>query len=176
MSARSRLEAAALTLLLLAAGAFIVSAALGLASGDASTPTPRAADAPAPADSTGPPAPPAGPESAVRVEVLNGSGRAGRARDVTDRLRSRGYDVVYFGNAADGPWGISRVIDRVGNRDRAEGVARALGIPEVRTRLDSTLLLDVTVVIGKDWPARPPAAPRPARISLWKKLFGGGDR
>jgi hypothetical protein len=177
MSARSRLEATALALALLAAVAFIVSAALGVSSGDDAAPAPPAADVPAPTDTTRPPAPPSGPEASVRVEVLNGSGRPGRAREVTDRLRSRGYDVVYFGNASDGPWGVSKVIDRVGNRERAEGVARALGIAEVRTQPDSTLLLDVTVVIGKDWAAHlPPATPQQASGSIWKKLFGGGKR
>lgn len=175
MSARPRIEAAALAVALLATVAFLVSAVLGVASGDDAAATPPATDIPAPADTAGVPAPPSGPESAVRVEVLNGSGLPGRARDATERLRSQGYDVVYFGNASDGPWATSRVIDRVGHRERAEGVARALGIREVRTQVDSTLLLDATVVIGKDWLARTPQARPAARRSLWDRLFGGED-
>src|SRR5690606_29893076 len=42
---------------------------------------------------------PAGADRVV-VEVLNGSGRDGLARRVTRELRSRGLDVVNFGNEA----------------------------------------------------------------------------
>ncbi|MBX6363237.1 MAG: LytR C-terminal domain-containing protein [Gemmatimonadetes bacterium] len=175
MSARSRLEAAALAVALLATVAFVVSAVLGIAAGDDAAATPPATDVPAPADTAGAPLPPSGPESTIRVEVLNGSGLPGRARDATEQLRSRGYDVVYFGNASDGPWAASRVIDRVGHRERAEGVARALGIRQVETRVDSTLLLDATVVIGKDWRPPAPQARPPSRRSFWDKLFGGED-
>ncbi len=87
-----------------------------------------------------------------RVEVLNGAGRSGLARSVTDRLRGHGYDVVYFGNARS-PTDTSYVLDRVGHLETARGVARALGVERVRTAIDTTLYLEVTVVLGKDWDA-----------------------
>ena len=100
-----------------------------------------------------------GSESAseVRVEVLNGAGRTGMARDATHRLRGVGFDVVYFGNAAHFDHSESVVVDRVGDADRARAVAAALGIDSVRTAVDSALMLEVTVVLGDDWP--PPQAP-----------------
>lgn len=104
----------------------------------------------------------------VRVEVLNGGGHAGAAREATEVLRELGFDVVFFGNAGTFDRDSSVVLDRMGTLPRARDVADALGIRRVRTEPDSNLYLDVTVVLGKDWePAPPPtAAPaveRPAR-------------
>jgi hypothetical protein len=88
----------------------------------------------------------------VRIEVLNGAGQAGLAREATDRLRERGFDVVYFGNAREFGQDSSIVLDRVGREEAAQVVANALGITTVRSDPDSTLLLEVTVILGKDWP------------------------
>lgn len=105
----------------------------------------------------------------VRVEVLNAAGRAGLAREATRRLRSRGFDVVYFGNAGEFGRDSSIVLDRVGDLRTARSVAGALGIRNVASAPDSSLLLEVSVVLGMDWP---PAekAPTPgigARIRSW---------
>jgi hypothetical protein len=95
----------------------------------------------------------------VRVEVLNGAGVSGLARDATYRLRGDGFDVVFFGNADHFGHDRSVVVDRVGRGDRARAVAAALGIDSVVTAVDSSLMLEVTVVLGSDWPP----APRPER-------------
>lgn len=90
--------------------------------------------------------------ASVRVEVLNGSGAAGLARDATHALREQGFDVVFFGNAGRFDHARSAVLDRTGGLDRARAVAAALGIDSVATAIDSTLMLEVTVVLGRDWP------------------------
>lgn len=103
-------------------------------------------------------------EDRIRVEVLNAAGITGLARNATDRLRSAGYDVVYYGNAASFGRDTSVVLDRIGRADAARAVARAVGIPVVRERRDTTLYLDVTVIIGADWagiPAPPDSVPPP---------------
>ncbi len=97
-----------------------------------------------------------GDPAQVRVEVLNGAGTEGLARDATQRLRGYGFDVVFFGNAATFDTGRSVVLDRVGDPGRALAVATALGIDSVAAAPDSTLFLDVSVVLGEDWP---PATP-----------------
>jgi len=94
----------------------------------------------------------------VRVEVLNAGGASGMARKATERLRERGFDVVYFGNARTFGRDSSLVIDRVGDVRTARSVADALGIRRVRSLPDSNLYLDVSVLLGTDWtpaPARP---------------------
>jgi len=105
-----------------------------------------------PADSAPPSSPAAAPRAArVRVEVLNAAGIPGLARTVTDHLRDRGFDVVYFGNGRGFSPDTSLVLDRAAHPDAARQVADALGIRRVLSRPDSTLYLDVTVVLGKDW-------------------------
>lgn len=99
--------------------------------------------------------PPAAP---VRIEVLNGAGVGGLARDATQRLRAGGFDVVFFGNAGRFDHTRSVVLDRTGDPARARAVAAALGIDSIATALDSTLFLDATVVLGADWPPPPPHA------------------
>lgn len=92
----------------------------------------------------------------IRVEVLNGAGVGGLARQATERLRGGGFDVVFFGNAARFDHARSLVLDRTGNITMARAVAAALAIDSVATAVDSTLFLDATVVLGGDWP---PAVP-----------------
>lgn len=95
------------------------------------------------------------PQGRVRVEVLNGSGKSGLARQATGALRENGFDVVNYGNAGTQSEEISVVMDRVGRVEMAHQVAEALGILQVRSEPDSTLFLDVTVRLGKDWEASP---------------------
>ena len=99
-------------------------------------------------DPNAPPLP--GINSGKRVEVLNGSGRSGLARQATDKLRSAGFDVVYLGNAPQ-PESLSVAFDRVGKLELAQDVASALGIKRVLTRRDSTRLVEVSVILGSDW-------------------------
>lgn len=98
-----------------------------------------------------PPLPGDGEAERIRVEIFNAAGIPGVARQATDRLRDGGFDVVYFGNTRSFSPDTSLVIDRVGRIDLAEGVARAMEIGRVLSRPDSTLYLDVTVVLGRDW-------------------------
>ena len=95
----------------------------------------------------------------VRVEVLNGGGHAGAAREATDQLRDLGFDVVFFGNAGSFDQDSSVVLDRMGHVEAARDVADALGIRNVRSEPDSNLYLDVSVVLGMEWmPSPPPTA------------------
>lgn len=129
---------------MLAVLAFVASFVFGLGRGAAPRPRPVATDSTAP---------PVVPDSRVRVQVLNGSDKPGLARLATDQLRAAGYDVVGLGNARSSVT-TSLVLDRVGNRTMAEGVAQALGITRVETRPDTSLYLEVTVVLGPEWRAR----------------------
>lgn len=94
----------------------------------------------------------------VRVEVLNAAGITGLARAATERIRSAGYDVVYFGNASSFGRDTSVVLDRSGRPDAARAVAAAVDVPLVLERPDTSLYLDVTVIIGRDWSGIPAAA------------------
>src|SRR5213593_3786426 len=92
---------------------------------------------------------------AITVEVLNASGRPGNARVGTRLLRSAGIDVVYFGNATETGLDSTRIIVRRGTTEVGERVRAALGLGgrRVEVDLDSSRLLDVSVLLGADFVA-----------------------
>lgn len=92
-------------------------------------------------------------ERGVQTEVLNGCGRSGIAKRATDFLRQNDIDVVSQGNYTNFNVAKSFVIDRSGERSRAQKVARLLGISsdQIQLQKDNTLQLDVTVVLGADY-------------------------
>jgi len=91
--------------------------------------------------------------AAITVEVLNANGRAGDARAGTRLLRREGIDVVYFGNADGAVLDSTRIIVRRGSAAVGEKVRKALGRGRVEVQLDSTKLLDVSVLLGADFAA-----------------------
>jgi hypothetical protein len=94
----------------------------------------------------------------IRVQVLNATTTRGLARRATMHLRDRGFDVVELGTAPPQQrLDTTVVLDRSGNAEWAERVARALGNARVESRADSSRYLDVTVLLGRSW--RAPAEP-----------------
>ena len=84
------------------------------------------------------------------VEVLNGTTVNGLARQVTWNLRRNGIDVVSFGSAADDDVATTMVITRRGDTTAAGVVRDVLGVGAVLDDPAPQLLLDVTVVLGRD--------------------------
>lgn len=89
----------------------------------------------------------------IQLEVLNGCGIDGVAEEYTEYLRSKNFDVVNMGNYFSYDVDYSLVIDRTGNLNSAKGVAEALGIEsnKIAQQINDDYLLDVTVIIGKDF-------------------------
>ena len=87
---------------------------------------------------------------AVRVEVLNGSGIARAGIDVAENLRASGFDVVDIRNADRPDYEETIVLDRVGIAAYAESVSRSLGAGEPCLQRNDELLLEVTVILGRD--------------------------
>ena len=91
------------------------------------------------------------PENRIKVEVLNGGGVPGAAGRATELLRSRGVDVVYFGNESSFLRDSSVVLDRTGREGALDSVSDYLGIASARGEPDGTRLVDITVLLGTDW-------------------------
>lgn len=108
----------------------------------------------------------------VQIEVRNGSGLSGAAGEVTSRLRDEGFDVVDYGNADHFAYQKTQVIDRVGDRRRAMEVASVMGLDDVQAEPDSSLLLDVTVILGRDriWEPQPVAPDTSPLGRLWSRV------
>ncbi|HUL04431.1 MAG TPA: LytR C-terminal domain-containing protein [Gemmatimonadales bacterium] len=92
----------------------------------------------------------------LTVEVLNASGSPGAARIATRALREAGIDVVAFGNAPADERRLdsTRILVRRGDRSVATPVRAALGAGRVVVQLDSSRLVDASVLVGADYSPR----------------------
>lgn len=89
----------------------------------------------------------------LMVEVLNGTRKQGAARTATRMLRSHGVDVVFLGNA-DSASGLTRVIVRRGDPERARTVAAVLRTGKILVETDTFRRVDVSVILGDDFRPR----------------------
>ena len=96
---------------------------------------------------------PAANSKPLEVEVLDAVGNMRAAQQMTNLLRAQGYDVVemkgYIGGIEDRTF----IFDRSGDINAARKLATVLGVPQdkVFKKIDRTLYLDITVVMGKDY-------------------------
>jgi hypothetical protein len=90
------------------------------------------------------------PSRPLQVQVLNGSGVPELAQQAARRLRARGLDVVGVGNADAQVYPETLVLLRRGPQRRARQVRDALGSGKVLEQRDQSLLVDVTVILGRD--------------------------
>jgi hypothetical protein len=86
----------------------------------------------------------------VRVEVLNGSGVFRAGQRAAELLREGGFDVVDIRNADRSDYQETLVLDRVGVSRHAKAVARELGVRSTTQQKNEDLLLEVTVILGRD--------------------------
>jgi len=89
--------------------------------------------------------------SKIKIEVLNACGIDDLARDTSRFLRKKGFDVTYFGNAAEYQ-NKTIIVDKL-STDKKWGkiVGRTLGIKTISTHIDSTRLVHVIILLGKDY-------------------------
>lgn len=91
---------------------------------------------------------------APSVEVLNGSGTAGLAKQVADQLQASGYRITSTGNAPGFDYERSQIIVRADMADRAEQIAQLIGTADIKTSEDSESTsdsADITIIIGKNY-------------------------
>jgi anionic cell wall polymer biosynthesis LytR-Cps2A-Psr (LCP) family protein len=87
----------------------------------------------------------------VNIEILNGSGNPGQAQSLRNYFLEYGFNVVHYGNAMRNDYEKTIVIDRVGRPSLAKRIADIVNCKEVYTRIDKTLLVDITIIIGNDF-------------------------
>ena len=90
----------------------------------------------------------------LEVEVLDGAGSMRAAQQLTNILRAQGYDVVEMKKNNGEIEERTFLFDRSGNLDATRKLATVLGVPQdkVFQKIDRSLYLDITVVLGKDFP------------------------
>ncbi|MBD3411278.1 MAG: LytR family transcriptional regulator, partial [Ignavibacteriales bacterium] len=89
---------------------------------------------------------------------LNGCGVNGMGEIFTEFLRESDFDVIHTGNYVSFDVEHTLVVDRRGDPANAAAVAKALGVgkKQIVRELNEDYLLDVSVVIGKDFGALKP--------------------
>lgn len=89
---------------------------------------------------------------AVRLEVLNGSGEPGAAREVAEQLSNMGFTVVRVGNADRFTYRESQIVCRPGAPEEAvEAIAKALNVTRImQAEEGESLEVDVRVIVGSD--------------------------
>lgn len=89
----------------------------------------------------------------IEIEVLNGGGSAGAARDAALRLRRARFDVVSWGNApsalVDTATRNARILVRRGDTSGVGRIAAVLGRADVVDAPDPTRLVDLTVLVPR---------------------------
>ena len=92
--------------------------------------------------------------SPIRIQVLNGCGKAGIAGKAGKWLKKNGYNVCKIGNADRNDYKESRIIDRTGNMTTARKLAALLRINEIhikQLKLMKNPDIDLTLILGKDF-------------------------
>lgn len=92
----------------------------------------------------------------IQVSILNSTEINGLANKARTFLQLRNFDVVEIGNSK-GVLPKTIVIDRMGDFASAKKVAKAFGVADslIKTNIDSSLFVRVSIIIGQDYPKLP---------------------
>jgi LytR cell envelope-related transcriptional attenuator len=90
------------------------------------------------------------PKQPIRIELLNGSGRAGLGGELASYLRDGGFDVLEVANADRSDYRTTLVVNRTAAGEPAKVVAEYLGTRHVIQQQSSQEMIDVTVIVGRD--------------------------
>lgn len=92
------------------------------------------------------------PEEIIKVRILNGCGKKGASKDLQHWLRKdKNIDVLEIGRADRFTYEETLILDQVGKKENASYVKMVLGFGRVYEKIDPEVLVDVTIIIGKDF-------------------------
>ena len=137
----------AITVLILILVAFLISAGLQYRQGDNSS---HSAISQTSTENNNSAVPAVDPLT-VEVRILNGCGMQGVGRDMTQRVRDLGFDVVESANAENFDYQYTVVIGHTARPELAQALADAIGCSRVSSQSDKMVLADVTLILGQDW-------------------------
>ena len=95
-----------------------------------------------------------GVQRLIQVKIYNGCGIKGLGEKVTEYLRKQNFDIIDAENYSSIAIEDTLVIDNRGNPENAVRTAEALGVnpkKNVSQNVNEDFLLDVIVIIGKDY-------------------------
>lgn len=95
-----------------------------------------------------------GVQRLIQVKIYNGCGIKGLGEKMTEYLRKKNFDIIDTENYSSFDIEETLVIDNRGNLENAVRTAEALGVnpkKNVSQNINEDFLLDVIVIIGKDY-------------------------
>ena len=89
----------------------------------------------------------------AKLEVLNGTPRAGLARQLADQLAATGYEVLRVDSAERSDHAETSLVVLNGNQKAASALAARLRLPEsaIRTETVANSQADVRIIVGQDF-------------------------
>jgi len=87
----------------------------------------------------------------ISLEVLNGCGMEGAAKELTSILRKKGYRVSDFRNADNFDYEHTTIKVRTASREEGDAVAALLGCDHIVYEPSKKAVADISIVIGPDW-------------------------
>ena len=98
------------------------------------------------------PGPRPGSEVRPRLQILNGTGAVGLAQKVSDKLVAAGVEVKLTGNAGRLDYAETQIVFyRKEDQAAAERVQKSLGIGRIVLSRNPVDVVDVTVIVGRDF-------------------------
>jgi len=94
-------------------------------------------------------------QGVTRVQVLNGNGVPGIGEEIAKALLDGGFSVVLWGNAARLDYRRTLIVshgDSPGAQRSADRARELLGVGEVRVSSAEQGIVDLTIVVGRDFP------------------------
>jgi len=89
--------------------------------------------------------------AAIRIEVLNGTGRAGLASSLSDYLAGKGFEIINTGNADNNKYTGTKVIDHTGDNAKIAALVKVFGQGRLFHDSETESGADITIIIGSDY-------------------------
>lgn len=90
--------------------------------------------------------------SQLKIEVLNGTGKTGMAREVARKLKEQGYNVPYVSRADRSDYRKTRIsVFTQRSESDAARIKEILGIGYIKIRMRENPKVDIRVLVGRDY-------------------------
>lgn len=86
----------------------------------------------------------------IKIEILNSTKTKGLAGTLKKGLEQKGFKVDRVGDTKDLTYSYSRVIDRRGDQEKLQLVAKEAGINIIDSDIDPSYDYDITIILGND--------------------------
>ncbi len=87
----------------------------------------------------------------ITLQVLNGCGKPGLAREVRNALIEKGFDVLSFDNAEKFLYEKTVIVIKNKNYDKFNVLYKELPVQKVYKQMNPNSMYDFIIIVGKDY-------------------------